>query len=81
MTEPWRNGALHSGAIDPLDNPVLQRDSARELAALLKERNEKALRLHVLNLNLFDGLGVHYCKHCGHPFPCPTRRALTGADE
>jgi hypothetical protein len=66
---------------DPLDDPILQRDSARDLAALLEERNEKALRLHYAKsfttmVDLPD-----YCAECALTFPCPTRRALTGADE
>jgi hypothetical protein len=78
MTEPWPNGYLKSSALaDPLDNPVLQRDSARELAALLEERNENALRLHVERPH-----GVYaYCERCLEDWPCADVRALTGADE
>jgi hypothetical protein len=77
MTEPWPNGALHSDAIDPLDNPVVQRDSARDLACILAERNDRALDLHRMEMT---AIGPFYTT-CQTSFPCLTRRCLTGADD
>lgn len=36
-TPAWPNGYLMSDAVDPLDDPVVQRDGARDLACILKE--------------------------------------------
>lgn len=61
---------------DPLDNPIVQRDAARDLAQVLADRNDRALALHIT----FPGLGGR-CACCREMFPCRTVRALNGDDE
>lgn len=70
--------------LEPLSNRRMrdlevQRDAARDIALVLEETNEKALRLHSrLPVALGD---LPRCKECSRVWPCNTRRALTGCDD
>jgi hypothetical protein len=73
-----------SRRMDPLDNPILQRDSARELAAVLADRNDRALAIHERRPGfsiVTGGRTLDWCSADFHVYPCPTVRALTGDDE
>lgn len=69
--------------LEPLTNRRMrdleaQRDAARDIALVLEEANEKALRLHTM---IAVGPNTGLCVECQRRFPCPTLHALTGADE